>query len=149
MLKNEIICLNNSDIPEVLEIERSCFSNPWSKKSLEESFNDCNSYFIVFKINELLAGYGGMYVAASKEGYIFNVAVRKDFQRMKVATKMMNHFIKYCKALNLDFLSLEVRESNKPAQCLYKKCGFEKVGLRKNFYEKPQENAVIMTYYFK
>ena len=149
MLKNEIIYLNSSDIPEVLEIEHSCFSNPWSKKSLEESFSNQNSYFIGFRIDEFLAGYGGMYVVANKEGYIFNVAVRKDFQRMKIATKIMNHFIKYCENLNLDFLSLEVRESNKAAQCLYEKCGFKKLGIRKNFYEKPQENAIIMTYYFK
>ncbi len=81
------------------------------------------------------------------EGYICNILVHENFRNMKIATSIINKFIKYAQNYNLSFLTLEVRESNFKAINLYKNCGFKNMGIRKNFYKLPTENAIIMTYY--
>lgn len=149
MQKVEILPLVLSDIPEALILENKYFSVPWSEKVFIDTLNDKSSYMICAKINSKLIGYAGMYVAADSEGYIYNIVVDEKFRGMKIATKMVENLINYSKKSNLEFLSLEVRESNFVAIYLYEKCGFKKCGLRKNFYDSPKENALIMTINFK
>ena len=90
------------------------------------------------------AGYAGYY-AVLDEGYITNVAVREVFRRRHIADRLMEELEHRAKEDGLAFLTLEVRESNAPAVALYSKHGFETRGLRKNYYERPRENALIMT----
>lgn len=149
MQKVEILPLVLSDVPEALILENKYFSVPWSEKVFIDTLNDKSSYMVCAKINSKLVGYAGMYIAANCEGYIYNIVVDEKFRGMKIATKMIENLINYSKNLNLEFLSLEVRMSNFVAICLYEKCGFQKCGLRKNFYDSPKENALIMTINFK
>ena len=75
------------------------------------------------------------------------MAVHPDHRRMGIACLLINNLMRICVVNNMKFLNLEVRESNCNAISLYSKLGFEKVGLRKNYYKNPNENAVLMTKY--
>lgn len=130
------------------KLEKLCFAVPWSYGAFESELKNENAYFIYAKIDSHFAGYAGMYSAAD-EGYIYNIAVHENFRNMKVGQALINALLGHCSKSHLNFLSLEVRCSNIPAIRLYEKCGFQKIGVRKNFYDFPKEDAVIMTYYFK
>ena len=82
------------------------------------------------------------------EGYISNVAVSPKYRRQGIADALIERLDELCSGHGLAFVSLEVRAGNAPAVALYEKHGFAPVGLRKNYYERPREDAVIMTKYF-
>lgn len=135
------------DIPELLRIENMCFSEPWSENTFKNTIGNENTYFICARYESKLLGYIGMYWVLD-EGYVYNLAVDKDFRGLKIATNLINELFKYSESIGLKFLSLEVRRSNEIAKCLYQKLGFKLLGVRKNFYTSPLEDAIIMTYYF-
>lgn len=135
------------DAPEVSEIEKECFSDPWSEKVLRDSLINRNSYFIVSEVDGEIVGYAGMYFALG-EGYMYNIAVKPDFRNLGVGGRIIENMIGFCKEKKLEFLSLEVRKSNYRAIKLYKNKGFCEAGMRRNFYRNPQEDALIMTKYF-
>ena len=144
MLKANILKLKNEDVLMVAEIEKECFSKPWSEEAIKAAINDDLSHFIVAKIGNEVVGYGGMY-SVMGEGYIYNIAVKRKYRKFGIGTNIVNELVNYSKIKSLNFLSLEVRKSNTPAINLYSNCGFEKVGNRKNFYTNPLEDAIIMT----
>lgn len=144
MLKANILELKNEDVLMVAEIEKECFSKPWSEEAIKAAINDDLSHFIVAKIGNEVVGYGGMY-SVMGEGYIYNIAVKRKYRKFGIGTNIVNELVNYSKIKSLNFLSLEVRKSNTPAINLYSNCGFEKVGNRKNFYTNPLEDAIIMT----
>lgn len=144
MLKANILELKNEDVLVVAEIEKECFSKPWSEKAIKTEINNDLSYFVVAKVGNEVVGYGGMY-SVMGEGYIYNIAVKRKYRKFGIGTNIVNELVNYSKIKSLNFLSLEVRKSNTPAINLYSNCGFEKVGNRKNFYTNPLEDAIIMT----
>ena len=144
MLKANILKLKNEDVLMVAEIEKECFSKPWSEKAIKTAINDDLSHFIVAKIGNEVVGYGGMY-SVMGEGYIYNIAVKRKYRKFGIGTNIVNELVNYSKIKSLNFLSLEVRKSNTPAINLYSNCGFKKIGNRKNFYTNPLEDAIIMT----
>ena len=149
MPKINISPMEKDDISEIVKLERLYFSQPWSEKAFLDAFAGGNSYFVVAKAREnLVVGYGGMYFVGG-EGYIYNIAVKEDFRGQKIGQKIIKSLIDYSLERNLEFLSLEVRESNLPAINLYKKMGFTTVGKRKDFYSFPKEDALIMTLFLK
>ena len=83
------------------------------------------------------------------EGYILNIAVRPDCRRQQIASQLLEVFINFAQGNRLSFLTLEVRASNAPAIALYERWGFAEAGRRRNYYEYPREDAVIMTREFK
>ena len=91
-------------------------------------------------------GYVGLMFVLD-EGYISNVAVAPEFRRCGIADALISALIEREKKA-LAFLTLEVRESNIPAISLYAKHGFITVGSRKNYYDRPKENALLMTLFF-
>ena len=135
-------------IPAIAEIERECFSHPWSENALqEELFNDTACFIAAVTETGEVAGYAGLHCVLD-EGYIDNVAVRDRYRRQGVAGELLGAFLRFGKA-NLAFLTLEVRASNEPAIALYSKYGFEEVGRRKGYYDAPKEDAVLMTLNFE
>ena len=132
------------------QLERMCFSRPWSKKMLaEELDNQCAAFLVAVEPEtEQPVGYAGLLVVAD-EGYITNVAVRPDCRKQGVAGKLLQVFLDFAQANRLAFLTLEVRASNYPAIALYGSRGFRGVGRRKNYYEHPREDAIIMTREFE
>ncbi len=131
------------DALAVEELEKECFSLPWSAQALVASLNQSYSYFVVACIGEDIVGYGSVYVVAG-EAEIINIAVKSTHRSNGVGKKLVMELLAEAGRRDAKRAFLEVRESNLPAIALYEKCGFEKNGIRRNFYEKPVENAVIM-----
>ena len=131
------------DIEQVYDLEKSIFSIPWSKNSFESSVKNKNTLFIVAEEEGEILGYLGMYIF-SDEADISNVAVSKQYRRQHIAKQMMDDILLKAQAAGVKHVTLEVRETNVAAIKLYKNMGFVEAGIRKNYYEEPTENALIM-----
>ena len=132
-------------LDEVAELERICFSTPWSRNMLAEELDNALSAFLVaLDESGKVVGYAGLQVVLD-EGYITNVAVRPECRRQGIAGKLLQVFLDFAQGNHLAFLTLEVRASNYDAIALYGSRGFRSVGRRKNYYEHPKEDAIIMT----
>ena len=144
-----IVPMTADHLDEVAELERVCCTTPWSRNMLAEELDNYLSAFLVaLDDNDKVAGYAGLQ-AVLDEGYITNVAVRPDCRRQGIAGKLLQVFLDFAKGNHLAFLSLEVRASNYDAIALYGSRGFRSVGRRKNYYEHPREDAIIMTKEFE
>ncbi len=140
-----IVPMTSAHLDEIADLERICFSVPWSRNMLaEELDNACSAFLAAVDETNRVVGYAGLLVVLD-EGYITNVAVHPDFRRRGIAQKLLDVFENFAKANRLAFLTLEVRESNYGAIALYGSRGYRGVGRRKNYYEHPKEDAVIMT----
>ena len=144
-MKVHIVPMTSEHLDEVAELERVCFSVPWSRNMLAEELDNLLSAFLVaLDSNGAVVGYAGLQVVLD-EGYITNVAVRPECRRQGIAGKLLQVFLDFAQANKLAFLTLEVRASNYDAIALYGSRGFRSVGRRKNYYEHPREDAIIMT----
>ena len=140
-----IVPMTADHLDEVAELERICFSTPWSRNMLAEELDNALSAFLVaLDDGGKVVGYAGVQVILD-EGYITNVAVRPECRRNGIAGKMLQVFLDFAQANRLAFLTLEVRASNYGAIALYGGLGFRGMGRRKNYYEHPKEDAIIMT----
>lgn len=131
------------DIAQVAEIERQIFSIPWSEKAFRDSMESDNTIYIVAKENDNVAGYAGLYLSF-EEGNITNVAVNPLSRRKGIGEKIVRDILNRAYEKGVRDVFLEVRETNSVAIALYEKIGFKEEGIRKNFYDKPRENALIM-----
>ena len=144
-----IVPMNADHLEELERLERICFSRPWSKRMLgEELENQCAAFLVAEDEKGAVLGYAGLLVMLD-EGYITNVAVFPEYRRLGVAAKIIDVYMNFAKANDLAFLTLEVRPSNEAAIALYRRFGFEEVGRRKNYYDLPKEDALILTRFFK
>ena len=139
----KIVPFAPAHVTPAAELEKLCFSSPWSEAAILES-TDNNTAFIVFEENGRVQGYAGLQIVLD-EGYVTNIAVTKTARGRGIGQSLVESLIKLAQEIGLAFISLEVRQSNVPAISLYAKCGFKDVGKRKNFYQNPTEDAVIMT----
>ena len=110
----------------------------------EELGNALSAFLVALDDSDQVVGYAGLQVVLD-EGYITNVAVRPECRRQGIASKLLQVFLDFAEANQLAFLTLEVRASNYDAIALYGTRGFRSVGRRKNYYEHPKEDAIIMT----
>lgn len=144
------------DIPSVVEIEDQCFSLPWSAKSFADSLSRKDTIFLVCVENggnhdgqsaddsvSQITGYMGLYLSFD-EASVTNVAVSPACRKKGYGKALVVASKEAAKAAGAESIFLEVRVSNEPAISLYKKLGFEKLGIRKKFYEHPVEDAIIM-----
>ena len=141
------------DIPSVVEIEKQCFSLPWSEKSFEDSISREDTLFLVCeeeqcdllqqKNDKCITGYMGLYISFD-EASVTNVAVSPDCRKKGYGEALVSKAKELAKEVGAESVFLEVRASNTPAISLYKKQGFEELGIRKKFYEHPVEDAIIM-----
>lgn len=140
-----IVPMNADHLDQVAELERICFSTPWSRNMLAEELENALSAFLVAVDDaDNVVGYAGLQVILD-EGYITNVAVRPDCRQQGIASKLLQVFLDFAQGNRLAFLTLEVRASNTAAIILYGSRGFRETGRRKNYYEHPREDAIIMT----
>ena len=130
------------DISQVAAIEKEIFSIPWSEKSFADSLESNDTIYIVAEEDGIIYGYCGIYLSF-EIGNISNVAVGEKYRKKGIATNMIAEMIKQAKFKDVTDITLEVRETNVPAIRLYEKLGFKEEGIRKNFYEKPTEDALI------
>ena len=137
-----------AQIPQIEALEKQCFSMPWTAEMLVSQLKDAQHEFIAAVGEDgTVLGYVGMMFVLD-EGYISNVAVSPAHRRQGIADALIERLDAICREHALCFVSLEVRAGNVPAIALYEKHGFARVGLRKNYYERPREDALIMTKFF-
>lgn len=135
--------LTEADAESINEIEKVCFSSPWSVESIKSSMASSN-IFLGVKEDDKLIGYLSFY-ESFKECYINNVAVLPEFRRRGVARALLSELMNIGQNADFDFITLEVRESNSAAISLYTSFGFKEEGKRKKFYTSPSEDAIILT----
>lgn len=131
------------DVPEALRIERLSFSTPWSEASFLSEVYGQRSFTRVAECGGALVGYICMRHVAD-ECHLLDLAVDPDYRGRGVAGMLLNSGFEAMREEGCRFLFLEVRESNIPSLKLYEKLGFKVTGLRKAYYLKPTEDAVIM-----
>ena len=134
--------MKKEDVREVAQIEKSCFSQAWSEQAFFEELSNPYGKTLVAIVNDTVAGFINMRMIAG-EIYINNIAVKEDMIRRGIGDRLLSET--ECLPEYTEFITLEVRKSNIAAISLYERRGFVKVGERKNFYERPQEDAVLMT----
>ena len=139
----KILKMSKEHIEDVLEIEKRCFTDPWTKKMFEDELLNPLAYYIVLVKDEKIVGYAGFWDIID-DAQIMNVAVDTMYRGKGLGNLIMEDFIKEAKDRNLDTMSLEVRVSNEPAIKLYEKYGFEVQGRRKKYYQDNGEDAYIM-----
>ncbi len=144
-MKGNVRPMRESDLDALAELERQCFSTPWSFKALKDELTNDHAVFLVYAgPNDAPLGYVGMHYVLD-EGYIANVAVAPQARRQGVASSLLHALQTRAKALGLSFITLEVRRQNTGAIALYKTLGFAQMGVRRHFYTLPDDDALIMT----
>lgn len=131
------------DIPEVVSIERLSFSMPWSEASFRSEIYSRYSVTRVAELNGVIVGYICVKHVAD-ECHLLNLAVHPDYRRRGIARVLLDNVIQELRIEGCRFFYLEVRSSNYAARKLYEKFGFNMVGVRKEYYVNPAEDAVIM-----
>ena len=131
------------DLEQVMEIERELFHVPWTKEGFFTFLTREDAMFLVVEEKEQILGYCGLLMVLD-EGDITNVAVRPDHRKQGIADAILTAVFLAAQKRGIRTIYLEVRESNIPAQKLYEKHGFVPCGIRKNFYRKPTEHAIVM-----
>lgn len=132
------------DLEQVEAIDQDLFTDPWSKEGfLSFLMKDNTMMFVVEEKGDLLGFSSLMY--ALDEGDVLNIGVRKDRQREGIGQFMMDSMMRMAAGIGVNIIHLEVRESNETAIRMYERLGFERDGIRKNYYQNPKENAILMT----
>lgn len=135
--------MEEKDIEEVSRIEEETFSMPWSPKSFQEMIQRDNVFYIVAEEDGKILGSCGV-IQALDEGDITNVVVAKESRGKGIGTKMLSYMMAEGEKNGITAYTLEVRVSNAEAIHVYEKLGFVSAGIRRNFYDKPKEDANIM-----
>ena len=130
-------------VEQIAELEKLCFSDPWSENSIASELCNPLSLWLVAEAAGTVVGYVGSQTVMS-ETDMMNIAVHPDCRRQGVAAALVNALIASLKDAGSHSLTLEVRASNAPAKALYGTLGFQQVGLRRNYYHNPKEDALIL-----
>ena len=133
-------------IPAVAELEKLCFSSPWSAQSLELLTREGIGMGVVYLKDGKVVAYGGM-LCVVDQGQITNIAVHPDHRRQGIGKAIVGALLKHAMDEKFEEVTLEVRKSNEPAQAMYRSMGFRAIATRPGFYTKPTEDGVIMTAY--
>ena len=139
----KIVEMNADHVAQVAELEKLCFSDPWSERSIAAELTNKLALWLVAEEYGRVAGYIGSQTVPD-ESDMMNVAVHPEFRRRGIAEALVTALCAALKAQGSVSLTLEVRASNDPAKALYEKLGFEQVGRRPNYYRNPKEDALIL-----
>ena len=132
------------DLDQVMEIEDNVFPDPWTKEGFFTFLIRKDSMFLVVEEKGRIIGYLGSLMVLD-ESDILNIAVTPERQKEGIGRFMLESLFRLSYDCGIRFVHLEVRESNETAIRLYERCGFQRDGLRKDYYTEPRENAVLMT----
>ena len=139
----KIIPMNESHVAQVAALEKLCFSDPWSENSIASELENPLSLWLIAEEDGAVCGYVGSQTVLD-ETDMMNIAVHPDCRRKGIAAALITELVSRLKARGSRVLRLEVRESNFSAIALYEALGFTQLGLRKNYYRNPKENALIL-----
>ena len=139
----KMIPMNESHVAQVAALEKQCFSDPWSENSVASELENPLSLWLIAEEDGAVCGYVGSQTVLD-ETDMMNIAVHPDCRRKGIAAALITELVSRLKARGSRVLRLEVRESNFSAITLYEALGFTQLGLRKNYYRNPKENALIL-----
>ena len=137
----QIVSMTAEHVSRLAELEKLCFSEPWSEKSLTEEIDNSAACFLVAMQQDEVLGYGGMHTVLG-ESYVDNIAVFPEFRGHGVGRTLMAALIEKARENGGVFITLEVRAS------MYRSLSFTEAGVRRNFYTEPREDALIFTLSF-
>lgn len=136
--------MEEKDLDQAASLEQQNFSRPWSRDAFADALKkEYYLYYVAVDDAQNVLGMAGV-ICLDHEGEITNVCVREDARKQGIAFSLLTEIFNICKNLEILQFTLEVRKSNLPAINLYQKLGFQNEGIRKDFYEAPVEDAVIM-----
>lgn len=135
--------MKEDHVAQVAALERQCFADPWSEGSIASELCNPLSLWLIAEEDGIVCGYVGSQTVLD-ETDMMNIAVRPDRRRRGIAAALISELVRLLKARGSYILRLEVRQSNAPAIALYETMGFTQLGLRKNYYRNPKENALIL-----
>ncbi len=141
--KIELEAMQLEDLDEVMDIEERCFPNPWPRRIFEMETLSPRALNLVARINGVLGGYIISWFIYD-EIHILNIAVDPEFRNMGVGKTLMRTCLDHFIERGAKHAILEVRTSNTPAQKMYEKFGFSRIGVRKHYYSDNGEDAIIM-----
>lgn len=142
LTKVEILELNLSNINDILKIEKQLNIHILSKENIIKDLANSNFKYFIAKYNNELIAYASISYVDDIE--IESIVVKKEYQRLKVGSLLLNNILKFAKRNNVKNIFLEVRKSNTPAQNLYLNNGFNVISIRKSYYFSPIEDALIL-----
>lgn len=135
--------MSAAHVSQIAQLEKLCFSDPWSEKSIETELSCRLSLWLVALDGEMVVGYVGSQTVID-ETDMMNIAVHPEYRRRGIAEALIDALVNALREKGSRALSLEVRASNDPAITLYQKMGFSQVGRRPNYYRNPKEDALIL-----
>ena len=135
--------MTQAHVSQVAELEKLCFSDPWSEKSVASELNNPLAFWLVAEDEGRVAGYIGSQTVMG-ETDMMNVAVHPDYRKQGIATALITRLVEELRRVESHCLTLEVRASNENAIRVYEKLDFQEVGRRKNYYRNPKEDALIL-----
>lgn len=135
--------MNESHVPQIAELEKLCFNDPWSVNSIASELDNRLSLWLVAVENDQVMGYVGSQTVLG-ETDMMNIAIHPDHRKRGIATELIEALIQGLTERGSHSLMLEVRSTNEPAKNLYAKMGFDAVGIRRNYYRNPREDALIL-----
>ena len=138
----EVVAVTDGDIAQIAELERVCFSDPWSEQTLRDSLVNPLYRFVTVKDGERVLGYAGMFLTIP-EAQIANIAVAPDMRRQGLGRLLLRGLVREAAEAGAEVAFLEVREHNAGAIALYEQEEFVRVGMRKNYYDNPVENGYV------
>lgn len=136
--------MEEADLEQIEVIEKDCFSIPWSVKSFLDACTNKDNIYLVCCADDKVVGYCGLWTVLG-EGNITNMAVANAYRKQGVGEALMKEMERLGQLKDVSIFFLEVRESNEPAKRLYEKMGYREIGRRKRFYERPVEDALVMS----
>ena len=134
--------MTNAHVTQIAELEKCCFNDPWSEMSIASELNNRLSCWLVALDGDVVVGYVGSQTVLG-ETDMMNIAVHPGYRKQGIATDLIQTLIDTLSKQGSHSLMLEVRQTNEPAKNLYQALGFETVGIRKNYYPNPREDALI------
>lgn len=139
----EFVKMTAAHVSQVAALEKECFSDPWSEKSVASELENDLALWLVALDGGNVAGYVGSQSVLG-EADMMNLAVSAPYRRQGIGERLVLELVEALKEAQVHSLTLEVRESNAAAQALYEKLGFEQVGRRPKYYQNPKEDARIL-----
>ena len=139
----EIIKMKESHVSQIAELEKLCFSDAWSENSIRSELSNKLSLWLVAVDGDRVAGYIGSQTVLGWAD-MMNLCVSPDYRRQGIGEQLTMELERQLREEKVECLTLEVRVSNAPAITLYEKLGFQQVGKRPRYYEKPREDALIL-----
>ena len=140
---SNIVTMTSCHVPQVAALEKECFSDPWSQRSVASELENPLALWLVWEEDGQVLGYVGSQTVLD-ETDMMNVAVSAQARRRGIAQALVEALVIQLKQRGSRCLTLEVRTSNAPAIALYEKLGFRQVGRRPNYYSHPKEDGLIL-----